>query len=843
MGTRGRALCSKSDTSLDTTYTFAYRPIDSCRHESVHPLCIRRRSHAHHESPRMKPALPLAARLRSLRIAADLTLEALSEHSGISARAISDIERGVSTSPQSRTVLALTDALGLNAAARDGLLRAARAHPRSKTVDEDRSTAVAPHRTADFSGRDHEISGMLAMLSNSQATAAPAVLISGPAGIGKTAIALEVANRADLSSSRTLFVDLGGFSPEPLTALEVLRALLQQVPRIGEGAPITLDDAVRRWQLETETSIYFVLLDNAAHESQIRPVLTLDPRSRVVVTSRRSLAGLEGVSRVRLGPLIEEDAILMLGRLIPESQRTVRDLRELAGLCEHIPLALRIAGHRIASRPTSSTGDFLVRMRAAESRLRLLVAGDLAVEAAFALSYDELDSATAALFRSISVINGPTFDARVAAAIDHTNVLDIEERLDDLTDLGLVEARGGNRYQVHDLLRLFGAARHKRDSGQRGVADAHRRLRLWLLSSLERGGSWFEPERSPEIPSAVGIAFPDSITAEAWIRLEEPHWWPALQEASRNGEHSTVVDVADALHWFSELWTEWGHWQEFFTLAVVSARALGDPRLEAMHLRYLAWAQVHESHDRELPRRTALFAIKAADRSGDAQQRGWANSYAAWTHHLLGRDVEAAEHSRVAIDQFGSAEDLDGAAQAMWILTSATNDGRRPELALKSLEAVLEQTDRDEREKYGLVANLTRLVAYEYMAQSYSAIMQHDKAIAVATLCVELAERFASPIRSAGALRHRITANIAAGDPVAAEIDIAAALAGLETVPSDSAYSWHQEKLLALRAGLNNESLLANTRSQLPIVTKVSVVVPIAAARYDRAVADVGAGS
>ena len=67
-----------------------------------------------------------AAQLRALRIAADLTLEALSEHSGISARAISDIERGVITSPQSRTVLELTDALGLNAAARDGLVRAVR---------------------------------------------------------------------------------------------------------------------------------------------------------------------------------------------------------------------------------------------------------------------------------------------------------------------------------------------------------------------------------------------------------------------------------------------------------------------------------------------------------------------------------------------------------------------------------------------------------------------------------------------------------------------------------------------------------------------------------------------
>jgi hypothetical protein len=158
----------------------------------------------------------------------------------------------------------------------------------------------------------------------------------------------------------------------------------------------------------------------------------------------------------------------------------------------------------------------------------------------------------------------------------------------------------------------------------------------------------------------------------------------------------------------------------------------------------------------------------------------------------------------LSIDQFGSAGDLDGAAQAMWILTSATNDPRGHELALESLEGVLERTDRDEREEYVLVANLARLVAYEYMAKSYSAIGQHDRAIAVATLSVELAERFTSPTRSAGALRQRIIVNIAAGKAAAAEIDITIALAGLESVPLDSSTPRLRKQLLALRMGLGS---------------------------------------
>jgi len=755
----------------------------------------------------IEPGVSLGTQIKTLRGSAGLTLEALAEHSGISARAISDIERGVSTSPQRRTVLAVVDALKPDAATREKLLKTARDQRRSSGLVEDRSAAVAPHRTADFSGRDREISEILDTVPDSDHPISHVTLVSGPAGIGKTTVALEAVDRLQKQfSTRPLFVDLGGFSAAPLAALDVLRALLRQIPGIGEEVPTTIDDAVRRWQLETETSDYVVLLDNAAHESQVLPALTLNPRNRVVITSRRSLAELEGVRRLSLGPLAEEDAILMLGRLIPESQTGEGDLHELAGLCEHIPLALRIAGSRIASRPAASTGDFLVRMRATENRLRVLVAGDLAVEAAFALSYDELDSATAALFRSISVIDGPTFDGRIAAAIDGTHVLDNEERLDELIDLGLVEARGGSRYRVHDLLRLFGAAHHERASGLQGVADAHRRLRFWLLNSLERGGSWFEPERSPEIPNAIGTAFPDSATAEAWIRLEEPHWWPAMRQAADGGEHSTVVDVADALHWFSELWIEWGHWQEFFQLAVTSARALGDLRLEAMHLGYLVWAQVIETADHEVARETALVAVEVAGRSGDAQQRGWAHFYAAWTHSLVGRQAESADHCHVSIEQFGIAGDLEGTTQALSILTFVVNDRPGNELALVSFTAVLERLDRDKREKNVLVANLTRLAAYTGMARSYLAIGEHAQAIAAATLNVNLTAQLGSPIRSAGALRQRIRMYIAAGDVAAAEVDIATALTGLDSLPSASYPSWHRERLVALRDSLSAEN-------------------------------------
>jgi transcriptional regulator with XRE-family HTH domain len=342
---------------------------------------------------------PLAARLRTLRLAADLTLEGLAERSGISARTISDIERGVSVAPQRRTA-AIAQGLGLDVASTDAFLRSARARRRAPT-DNHRASAIAPHRLPDFTGRDREIAAIRALLDApaSAAGAPTAVIICGPPGIGKTTSALEALSTAGEVRPKVYYVDLDGFNTVPLTPLQVLRALLRQVPGISEKLPTNLDDATLLWQKVTADSPPAVLLDNAANESQIRPVLALQKRGAVVITSRRSLSGLEGVRRVTLGPLGEEESVLLLRRLIPADQRRAGDLRELAQLSDHVPLALRIAGNRIASHPDWQTADFVARMRSAENRLRLLVAGDLAVEAAFALSYDDLEPENAALFR------------------------------------------------------------------------------------------------------------------------------------------------------------------------------------------------------------------------------------------------------------------------------------------------------------------------------------------------------------------------------------------------------------------------------------------------------------
>ena len=159
-------------------------------------------------------------------------------------------------------------------------------------------------------------------------------------------------------------------------------------------------------------------------------------------------------------------------------------------------------------------------MRTSEDRLRLLVAGDLAVETAISLSYDELDPRTAALFRWISLIDGRTFGAHLAAAAARSaDLAEVESRLDDLTDLGMLEARGGDRYRLHDLMRLFGRSKLRMTVGPDEIARRRDHVRSWLLGSLERAGAWYEPMREPTALGRTGRGF---VSAEACLLYTSP---------------------------------------------------------------------------------------------------------------------------------------------------------------------------------------------------------------------------------------------------------------------------------------------------------------------------------
>jgi transcriptional regulator with XRE-family HTH domain len=339
--------------------------------------------------------------LRRMRTDTDLTLERLSALSGVSARALSDIERGMARGPQHRTVLALARALHLSPADQDALVAAARAGRRSAAPPP---LPPVPRDTADFTGRSSELAQLMSALVRGRP-----VLVSGPPGYGKTALAVRAAHRLRDEFPDQVFVELGGTAADPpppaVVATRVLRALTGRT-----RPPDQVPGDLRRALAERPV---LLVLDDAATESQVRGLQRAAGGTPVLVTSRRPLAGLDGVQRIAVDRLPAADARRLLAALVPAEGTTARDLARLAELCDHVPLALRIAGNRVASRPGWTAAGLVDRLAVRGCRLDTLTAGDLRLRTAISTSVDRLPTST----RRLSRLSGRTFGAASVAAV------------------------------------------------------------------------------------------------------------------------------------------------------------------------------------------------------------------------------------------------------------------------------------------------------------------------------------------------------------------------------------------------------------------------------------------
>lgn len=605
----------------------------------------------------------LGATLRRLRLAHNHTLESLAERSTVSARTLSDIERGVSVGPQRRTLQLLADALEVTDDDRSALLAAARAG-RSRAPSA--APAALPRSVADFTGRLREQETIAAAVAaGSVGRPAPVVVVGGPPGFGKTSLAVKVATDLADSFDAVHFVDLRGYDPRPVEVLPLLNRLIHAVEPQTGAAPRVLEDAVALWHSVLGSRRVLMILDNAATEDQVRAVLPATGPAAVVITSRGTLAGLEDVVRVPLDQLSEADSLQLLRSLVPTPQTDGQDLERLATLCGHVPLALRIAGNRLASRQTWTVDDLAARLASEDRRIAGLRAGDLEIRAAIALSYDRLSERGRQVFRRLALLRGTTFGDAWAARLAHTDLMTAEDIVDELADLGLVQPAAQGRYHLHDLLRLFARDRWQEEEPLEARVAVEIDLRRWVLEVTISAGRWFEPEFgcAPPVPDPP-VALETSEQAQSWLREESEHWLVALQESAKVGEHRLVIDVAESLHWFSDWWVHWGHWHEVFALAVQAARDLGDDDALATQLGYLSWAETFTRLQPVVGLEHALEADVVARRAGNLQQEGWAGIYAHSAQRQLGRYEEALRSARTAERVLAEAGDVEGQVQA-----------------------------------------------------------------------------------------------------------------------------------------------------------------------------------
>jgi transcriptional regulator with XRE-family HTH domain len=486
---------------------------------------------------------PVGPMVRRLRLGADLTLERLSELSGISDRALSDIERGVARGPQRRTVLAIAQALDLSAGDRAVMIRVARAG-RRRPQRPRRPVLPSLRDVPDFTGRAQE----LARITTALCRPWPAlVVLTGPPGYGKTSLAVRAANLVRDRFPEQLLVSLGGTTSQPpsadVIASRVLRALTGQRCAAGRTQE-QLQQALADRPL-------LLVLDDAAAESQVRAVSPLAGRAAVLVTSRRSLAGLDGAERVPVDRLSAEDAQRLIATILPSDQSDGADLARLAHLCDDVPLALRIAANRLVSRPGATVQGLTERMAVSDRRLDLLAAGDLRMRTAFRASFAQLGAVAQELFRRLAMIDAPTFGVELAAALLEEPPLRAEAVLDELVDSGLVRTSVADRYALDDLLHLYAASESSAHGTPADRAALRSRTDEWLVSTALAAARSLCPRLPTTTPGAPAssTAFESPELARAWLTDEAENWCAALERTVRQDHRDVGDDLVDVARW------------------------------------------------------------------------------------------------------------------------------------------------------------------------------------------------------------------------------------------------------------------------------------------------------
>ncbi|GAB2684102.1 hypothetical protein GCM10027271_52860 [Saccharopolyspora gloriosae] len=409
------------------------------------------------------PHLGFGSVLRRRRARAGLTQEELARRTGISTRAIGDMERGRVTRPQTRTLRALAAALATDEAElRNPLPGNGNDPDRAETGWWGGLLCEPPPEIADLAGREQETATLLAVLDDQRsARSAPVVAVTGAPGVGKSTFLVHSGHRlAGRFPDGCFFLSMrrdGRRSPGHALGT-VLRALGVAADRLPAGA----DARSSLYRSLLRDRKVLLLLDDVVDEAQVRPLLPSNPDCLVLLAGTRGLAGLESVFRIPLDVLTPAHSVRLLAGIVG----TERIRREpsaslaLADLCGHLPLALRIAGNRLAGRPRWRVADLLRLLGDGRRRLTALTAGDLAVRTAFEASYRECGELARALFRRLALAEEPDITVRRAAVLAEVDVDSAERGLEELVDVGLLEsAAGTGRYVLRELLRLYAEER------------------------------------------------------------------------------------------------------------------------------------------------------------------------------------------------------------------------------------------------------------------------------------------------------------------------------------------------------------------------------------------------
>ena len=594
---------------------------------------------------------PFGSVLREWRLRAGLTQEDLAGRSGLSPRAIRDLERGSARHPRLSTVRLLADALELTDQDRARLISAARppatqAAPGAEGQDQHaaqaagrRPPAQLPSGLADFTGRFAPSAALTEALTAVNPGAVPVAVVVGPAGIGKSSLAAHVAHHvAERFPDGQLFVQLRGGGTAPLSPGEGLAQLLRGLGVEGGDVPTDQDERAALYRSTLSGRRMLIVLDDAADSAQVRPLLPGSGPGAVLVTSRNRLAALDGCRRIALSPLDALEARELFVRVAGTDRYSAeeRSCARVLDACGGWPLAIRIAAARLHADPDWTVEALAARLTTEQGRLDELSVEDRAVRSSFAVSYASLPtpvyepSDPARLFRLLGLPAGKDISLPASAALLGTTPEQAARAAQFLTETHLLQAPSPGRHQFHDLLRLYAAERAAAEETDAERHQAVRRLLTWYLHSATAATGRLRTlplrlDLPPLHPACPPMDFADRTAALAWLEAERANLVAATEQAARLEMFDLAWQLPVSLWTFFDLRKYWTDWLDTYRIGLDAARRIGDRNGESRILNGLGIAHHDLNRNEEALtyyRQALAVRVSSGDRIGQATALG-----------------------------------------------------------------------------------------------------------------------------------------------------------------------------------------------------------------------------
>jgi DNA-binding SARP family transcriptional activator/tetratricopeptide (TPR) repeat protein len=473
--------------------------------------------------------------------------------------------------------------------------------------------AQLPLEAPGFSGRQYELGELYAMLpatTSDEDESVPVVVVSGTAGIGKTALAVRFGHQvAKHFPGGQLYVNLHGVDPgAPMEPAVALRFFLDALGASPHRIPSGTEGRAALYRSLLDGKRVLIVLDNARNAAQVRPLLPGSPGCLVVVTSRNQMGGLvaaEGAVPLTLDVLSHAEAHEMLARRLGRDRVAAETeaADEIISSCARLPLALAIAVGRAAGRRSRPLAELAAELRDARGRLDALEADDAAtdVRAVLSWSYDQLSPTAARMFRLLGLHPGPDISLSAAASLAGIPRAEAGSVLRELTRTHMVAEHTPARFTFHDLLRAYAVDQAERhDTSYERRAAVHRVLDHYLHTAMAVSMR-FSPHRAPlrlaaPQPGVLPADVAGKDQATAWFDAEVPVLSALIGFAEASGFDSHVWQLAWTLGPFFNRRGRWKDYAAAQEKALAAARNLDDP-VALGHAHYLlghAQAQMGE---------------------------------------------------------------------------------------------------------------------------------------------------------------------------------------------------------------------------------------------------------